>query len=143
MSATLIPADRIRAVMDRATTFEDLRAELSALVDENPWVAQLGTFAELPFGWDGYRAEPPAAGVISDAKRFLATADLSPTRVAPSVSGGVGITFKKNGRKAYLELTNAGAVSLLLSDGVNDPHAEPVSVDDPALPAKVRGYLGE
>jgi hypothetical protein len=142
MPATLIPADRIRDVLGRATTFEGLKAELSALVDD-PWAAKLDSFGELAVGWDGYKAEPPASRVIGAAKQFLAASELSPTRVAPSVVGGVGVTFKKNGRKAYIEWTNAGPVSLLLSDGVNDPHAEPVSVDDPAVPGKIRGFLGE
>ena len=141
MPAALIPADRIRAVMDRATTLEGLKAELTALVAD-PWAVKLDAFAELTKGWDGYKAEPPSAAVVNAAKRFLSN-ELSPTRVAPSVVGGIGITFKKNGRKAYLELTNAGPMSLLLSDGVSDPHTEPVSVDDPALPAKIREFLGE
>jgi hypothetical protein len=143
MPETLIPAARIRDALGRATTFEDLKAELTALVEEDPWAAQLDSFAGLAVGWDGYRAAPPTARVLTAAKRALACVGLTPARVAPSVVGGVGITFKRNGRKAYLELTNAGPVSLLLSDGVSDPHAEPVTADDPAVPVKVRGFLGE
>ncbi len=143
MPATLIPADRIRDVLGRATTFEGLKAELSAMVDEEPWAAKLDSFAELVSGWDGYKAEPPSQGVIFDAKCFLLSINQPPSRVAPSVVGGVGITFRKDGRKAYLELTNTGAVSLLLSDGVSDPHAEPVALGDPALTGKIREYLGE
>jgi hypothetical protein len=140
MPATLIPADRIRAVIDRATTFEGLKAELTALVAD-PWAVKLDSLTELTAGWDGYKAEPPSAAVVAAAKHFLASNDLSPSRLAPSVVGGVGITFKHGGRKAYLELTNAGAVSLLLSDGVSDPHAEPVLVDDPTLPVRIREWL--
>jgi len=142
MPGTLIPADEIVAAMGRATTYEGLKAELTALVGD-PWSAKLQSFAELSAGWDGYNAEPPSSEAIASARQLLASADLPPTRVAPSVIGGVGITFKKNGRKAYLELTNAGPVSLLLSDGVSEPHTEPVSVEDPALPVKVREFLGE
>ncbi len=143
MSATLVPANHNRDVPDRATTFEASKAELSALVDEDPWAAKLNSFAELASGWDGYEAEPPASSVVAAAKRFLGSTNLTPSRVAPSVVGGVGITFKRNEKKAYLELTNVGPVSLLLSDGVSDPHAQPVAVDDPALPTKIREYLGE
>jgi len=142
MPGTLIPAADIMAAMSRATTYEGLKAELTALVGD-PWSAKLDSFADLAAGWDGYKAEPPSSVVIATARRFLASDELSPTRLAPSVAVGVGITFKRNGRKAYLELTNAGAISLLLSDGVNDPHTEPVKVEDPTLTTKIREFLGE
>ena len=168
MPATLIPADRIRDVLARATNYEELRVELTALLttahekirgynsafealmnealagsEGTGWSEKLDSFARLVRGWDGYKAETPSSDVVSAAKRFLSVTDLPPTRVAPSVVGGVGITFKRDGRKAYLELTNAGPVSLLLSDGVGDPHTEPVVLGDPALPAKIREFLGE
>lgn len=151
MTETLIPAGRIAAAMRSATTFEGLKSELSRLLDggrSDPIEvdAQLDSFRSLVIGWDGYSAEVPTADSLALARVILehaANEDLSPTRLAPSVAGGIGLTFRVNDRKAYVEVTNSGDVSLLLSDGVTDPHAEPVDPTDPRLVRRIREYLGE
>jgi hypothetical protein len=128
--------------MGRTTNYEELKAELNALVSD-PWSLKLDALVGLTSGWDGYHAEPPSASSLSVASSFLASTQLIPTRVTASVVGGVGIMFKKYRLKAYVEVANSGSVSLLLSDGVSELHTEPVSLDDPELPNKIREFLGE
>lgn len=60
------------------------------------WAAieiELGSFAQLPFGWDGDNAAPPATECISDARRYFALLvernAAPPDRVLPTPSGTI------------------------------------------------------
>ena len=108
-------------------------------------VALLRSFAKLAPGWDGYSAAPPTPVVIAAARDYLnATAEFAPDRVAPSVVGGVGVTFRRNGRKVYIEFRNTGSIHALFSDGTTEPVVEAVDPGEyPEFLARARGYLGE
>lgn len=121
---------------------------MSAVLDSpavSPHAAQLRQFAELQPGWDGYKAAPPTPVVVAAARDFLsATAKFPPDRVAPSVVGGIGVTYRKNGRKVYVEFRNTGSILALFSDGTTEPAVEPVDPSEyPAFVTRTRGYLGE
>jgi hypothetical protein len=110
---------------------------------------KLENFRTLKKGWDGYNAAPPDAkplGFASDFLDVLRRNRYVPSRLAPSVVGGVGMTFRKQSRKVYVEFSNKGTVHALFSDGVTDPVVQKVAPDLPgyrALFAKTRAYLDE
>jgi hypothetical protein len=110
---------------------------------------KLDGFSALEKGWDGYKAAPPAAVPLEFAKAFLDLLRRNrslPSRVAPSVVGGVGLTFRKERRKVYVEFSNKGTVHALFSDGESEPVVQKVAPDLAgyrALFAKMRAYLDE
>ena len=112
-----------------------------------PLLNKLQGFSRLKWGWNGYRAEKPAGLPIYQAEDFLfalRTADLEPQRVGPSVVGGIGVTLKRGERKAYVEFYNDGRVYVMLSDGVGEPHIQPVRTENRGyenLISEIRGYL--
>lgn len=83
-------------------------------------------------GWDGYDAAPPTVDAIENAKRFLRAvdkADLRPTRVAASVVGGVGITFRDHDRSAYVEFYNNGRTCLAMFPASGEPFVSMIESD--------------
>lgn len=106
-------------------------------------------FRALEKGWDGYKAAPPDARPLELAKAFLDLLKRNrylPSRLVPSVVGGVGMTFRKTGRKVYVEFSNKGTIHLLFSDGATEPVVQKVVPDLPgyrAIIAKARVYLNE
>ena len=74
--------------------------------------------ASLAKGWDGYDADPPTPAAIGRAKAYidaLAGRAILPSRVAPSVVGGVGVTARRFGRRVYAELRNDGKIGMLMA----------------------------
>ncbi len=114
-------------------------AEEDTMLD---WVAlskKLDRFRALRKGWDGYQAAPPGTKPLESAEVFL---DLlrqcryMPSRLAPSVVGGVGMTFRKEGRKVYVEFSNKDTIHILFSDGVSEPIVQKMTPD-------LSGYSGD
>lgn len=111
------------------------------------WSEKLQRLATLQDGWDSYRAPGPSSDALQRARSVLAAlsnGDCEPSRIAPSVVGGIGITCRRGPRKAYLEICNNGSTCVLFSDGQSDPHAEDVQADPPALQTlvvRIREYL--
>lgn len=101
--------------------------------------------ANLELGWNGYEAPPPTNLATHLATTFVLAAsslDLEPSRVAPSVVGGVGITFRKSRKKAYVELYNDGDAYLMLSDGETAPFVDPIRPDAfAAAAAQIQAYI--
>lgn len=80
---------------------------------------KLESFRLLRSGWNSYNAPPPSKESLEAAKRFLAVTEnrnLRPSRITPSVVGGVGITIRRSGKKGFVEFYNSGKVCLLLSE---------------------------
>jgi hypothetical protein len=105
-------------------------------------------YAGLRKGWNGYSALPPSKVAIRLAADFLSgltVEDMAPSRVAPSVVGGIGITFTRGNRKAYLEIQNNGSAYLLLCEGDEEPDVQPVPADQEGFSREVvrlvRDYL--
>lgn len=71
---------------------------------------------ELNFGWDGYNAEPPNLVAFNNCVEFIKECNKDnfyPYREAPSVRGGIGLTFKTNTQdKVYVEFLNSGFIML-------------------------------
>lgn len=122
---------------------QELRAEADVAPESEQKLALMSALAK---GWDGYEAEPPSARAVSAARRVIAAlerADLGPSRVAPSVVGGVGLTRKQGARRAYVEVYNDGTAHALFAEGANS-RTEPVELSAAGLAAlaeRVREYL--
>ena len=127
--------------LDQSSTQGLPRAIPAALLE------QLEGFLNLRPGWNGYSAPPPNRDAVSTAANALGALQAlsEPNRLAPSAVGGIGITYRKGPRKAYLECYNNGQVILLLSDSGTeqlqtckiDPTMEGLS----QLPGLIREYL--
>jgi len=110
---------------------------------------KIDSLKTLADGWDCYRAPAPSAESITRASNFLeeaAKSDNVLSRLAPSVVGGVGFTFKHANRKVYVEFRNTGSVHALLSDGVSEPVVENVQPNQSAyadLMLRIKGYFHE
>jgi hypothetical protein len=108
---------------------------------------KLDSFAKLKIGWDGYSARCPEVPAIRSAKLFLSQLsenDPVPHRVKPSVVGGIGITFRSQKRKCYVEFYNNGTVYSLFSDGQSDPdtaQVPPTIQNYKLLISAIRDYL--
>jgi hypothetical protein len=107
----------------------------------------LREFSAMPVGWDGGSAKPPSATAIRCADEFLVAAaavNFNPRNVAPSVVGGIGVTFRANGRKSYVEFYNDGRAAVLHSDGVSEPEVHSVRMEGDGsarLVEEIRRYL--
>jgi len=110
------------------------------------WRKKLDAMRSLRIGWNGYDAKPPSELAVTTASSYLdqlASEQLAPTRVAPSVVGGVGITCRKGDRGVYVEFYNDGRVHALFAHGED---AATTSVDPTAagfhnLLIRAREYL--
>lgn len=115
--------------------------------DLSRWGSNLDRMRQLKQGWDGYSAPIPSHVAIVSARDFLSAlteANLQPSRVAPTVQGGVGITHKKKGRRVYVEFFNNGVVCALYSDNSSMPRSErviPYRDRFRELTRKIRDYL--
>jgi hypothetical protein len=120
------------------------------LRDNSPpdqWLTKLQSFRDLTRGWNGYDAPAPSDAAFASAEAFLDAlqrAGSVPSRLAPSVVGGIGITLRNGDRKVYFEFYNAGRVCALFSDGETDPQVDDVPADAPGyerIIAKAGEYL--
>lgn len=83
------------------------------------WHYRLDSFAALKPGWDSYDADPPTPAAVASARSFLEAAEavgLEPKKVNPSVTGGVGITFRGGPVTVYAEFRNTGSFLVLFED---------------------------
>ena len=110
------------------------------------WFERLNELSQVKDGWNGYDAPAPTEAAIAAARTFLSaleTARILPSRVAPSVVGGIGITKRTGARKVYVEFRNDGRIFALFSDG-QSPSTQPVMPSAEGfqnLIAAMRGYL--
>lgn len=113
----------------------------------NAWQQKLEKLIKLEQGWDSYDADPPSSLAVNNARGFLShliSHRQEPTRLAPSVVGGVGITRRQGDRKVYVEFYNDGGILALFSDGVSEPDVKLVTVGYQqfnGLLAEMRAYL--
>jgi hypothetical protein len=91
----------------------------------------------------------PSPDAITQATVFVeetAKSENAPSRLAPSVVGGVGVTFKRENLKVYVEFRNTGTVHALFSDGIGEPIVEKIQMTRVAyadLMARIKKYLYE
>lgn len=87
---------------------------------------RIKALSQLSNDWDSYGAEAPNGKATYWAGRVileLRDLGLAPDSILPSVEGGVGITFRRNGKYADIECFNTGAILAIKSDGSGQPSA--------------------
>lgn len=113
------------------------------------WVRQelerIDGFGSLARGWDSYSAEPPnrtARVWAREAINILDSMEFPPDRVAPSVDGGIALTWSREGKYANIEVFNSGEVITAKRDGDGNPVLTEVPTDkiEAGLRA-IRDYL--
>jgi hypothetical protein len=126
----------------RGQVAPEFQVTINANIDFNVWNKKLEQLRNLGNDWNGYATPAPSDAAIVTAKAFLSAflgTDFEPSRLAPSVSGGVGITHKNRSRRVYVEFFNDGDVCVLFSDGESDPRSRRVK---PAY-GKFEGLIDE
>lgn len=81
-------------------------------------IEKLESCREMEKGWNGYTADPPDDKAIVNAIDFVkgihnfsnspTNKTLTPSRVAASADGGIGVTFRHNTEEVYVEFCNDG-----------------------------------
>lgn len=119
-------------------------SQFDALVSESgsQWLGmQLQTvhrLQQLQPGWDGYDAEPPNSKAVGLARLvliMLVESDAEPTRVDPSVEGGICISFIRGNRYGDIECFNTGELLAATSDGKSEPSVWTVTPDRDGIAA--------
>lgn len=101
--------------------------------------------SQLSNDWDSYGAEAPNGKATYWAWQILLELrglGLAPSSVLPSVEGGVGITFRRDGKYADIECFNTGEILAIQSDGSGQPSAwevEPGAIKETLT--TIRAYL--
>ncbi len=110
-------------------------------------IEKLCSYSALVDGWDGYSAPPPLRTAVETVHGFfcaLRHSNFRPTKVSPSVVGGIGVTFRKGQRKSYVEFYNNGTLHALFSDGESDPRTcqvQPTPAGYGRLIMEIQEYL--
>lgn len=96
------------------------------------WGERLDSFASLVNGWDSYKASPPSKEALEASRRFLGFLEersLEPSKLNPSVVGGVGFTFRRGRLSVYIEFCNTGNAHAMFTDGKSKPRVVKVRQD--------------
>lgn len=120
-------------------------AGVTKVFEEQLWGDKLTALSQLSTDWDSYGAEAPNGRATYGASLVLSEMsylDLAPASILPSVEGGIGITFRRNGKYADIECFNTGSIFAIQSDGNDLLSAWKVSPGEirEAL-TKIRDYL--
>jgi hypothetical protein len=113
------------------------------------WFTRLESVKKERTTWPQGCGAPPSDAVLESVDQFLLQLRVhqkKPSRLAPSVVGGLGLTFRRDNRKVYVEFRNTGSVHALLSDGVEDAEVERFQRDETgytALIGSIKKYLHE
>jgi hypothetical protein len=114
MADEVLPAETV----DKPIAEEDATGNQLA-----KWMNKIDSLATLQPGWNRHGATPPSAAAIQAARQFveaLVNDGQSPTRIAASAVGGVGVTRQIGERMAYIEFYNDGSSCALLADDAGD-----------------------
>jgi hypothetical protein len=109
------------------------------------FLQKLESFRHLSAGWDSYEAEPPNETAIDWAGRtldILCQMGFAADRIAPSVEGGVAISWRRGRKNANIECFNTGEFLAATSDGTGNPHVRELSGEDLAQEMEaIRAYI--
>jgi len=90
----------------------------------NNFHQQIIELKNLPIGWDSYNADPPNYEALTNALKMLVLLfelEFNPTRIMPSVEGGVSFLFIKDLKYADIECDNDGDIFAGMSDRTGEP----------------------
>lgn len=91
---------------------------------------ELLDMSRLKEGWDSYSAPPPSALARGKAFSFVASLrdlDLRPSKVVPSVIGGIAVSFIRGLREVFVEFYNDGNVLCGMLEEGSEPEIIEVS----------------
>lgn len=115
-----------------ATTFETAWALTS--------VNKLNKLRQMPIGWDTYGSIPPTLKAVSTAAKLVARMSLSdrlvagPTPTVAPVSGGaVHLTIYSGTKEFEVNISPAGSIGLLVSQGADETEYSFPEADDKML----------
>lgn len=106
-----------------AESYENISNETEIANLLPPWLLyftqRLEEIANLSDDWDSCGTAAPNQASISNAMDILSIlheTDLVPTQISPSVEEGIGISFVKGDKDAFVECYNDGEVLAVISD---------------------------
>jgi hypothetical protein len=111
----------------------DFRRNLKRLLVSSYWIKkarfstvrkQLEAAASLTRDWDSQGAEPPNMEAYELATKILALLEatsMPPTRLMPTVEGGIAISFVENLNRAVVEIYNNGEIAAATYSDQGDP----------------------
>lgn len=85
---------------------------------------RLNETASLARGWDTYDAESPNIVARTRAAKILdvlETASLPPTRLTPTVEGGIAVSFLAGANRAVIEIYNSGEIAAATYSDEGEP----------------------
>jgi hypothetical protein len=85
---------------------------------------RLESTTNLEPNWDTYNAEPPNETARTLARRILDSLEVisfPPTRVMPSVEGGIGLAFVEQDNRADIEVYNTGEIAAAIYSALQAP----------------------
>ena len=115
----------------------------------NDFRQQIIELQNLSKGWDSYNADPPNYNAIIIAIKILDIlfeSQFIPSRIMPSVEGGVSFLFTRNIKYADIECDNDGDIFAGMSDRIGEPILWQITegVEEKSLSAsifKIRSFL--
>ena len=114
------------------------------------WIETCEALQALNNNWDGYGSPRPSTRSIERTKSLLneihksCSARLSPTLIAASTEGGVGLSFVTRSRRGIVEIYNSGKILAAHSEIHGQPYVWPVRYSPADLRAaleKIDGFL--
>jgi len=109
--ASVASSLRGSAFLTMKTRFADAREKLEST-------------AALEPNWDTYGAEPPnetARTLVRSIITSLEANSFPPTRVMPSVEGGIGLSFVEQSNRAQIEVYNTGEIAAAIYSTLKAP----------------------
>jgi hypothetical protein len=85
---------------------------------------RLESISDLEANWDTYGAEPPNETARTLARRILSSLEVisfPPSRVMPSVEGGIGFAFVEEDNRANIEVYNTGEIAAVIYSVLKAP----------------------
>lgn len=85
---------------------------------------RLNATASLAHGWDTYGAESPNDVARTGAAKILdvlESASLPPTRLTPTVEGGIAVSFVEGSNRAVIEIYNTGEIAAATYSDEGEP----------------------
>ena len=111
---------------------------------DSVWLArfnsELDRISCLEEGWNGYESPRPSRQAVEQARRFLDTVashGMKPSRIAPSVDGGVVVSFLRGAIRANLEFFGEETAAAIVREG------EPPRVWEVVAEEEIEAALGE
>jgi len=114
--------------------YESLYASVESSLRQSTFLMMKARFAEarerlestvaLEPNWDTYGADPPNEKARELARSILASLEANsfpPTRLMPSVEGGIGISFVAQDNRADIEVYNTGEIAAAIYSNVKAP----------------------